>query len=860
MKGMRPFRKKGSRGKKALVRLAIFSIIVTALLLVFSTAAFATTINVPADQGTIQAAINAAASGDTINIAAGTYTENVMANKPVTLAGAGAGSTIIQPAVSQPTCPAATTLCGSATGASNVILVQANDVVIHDLTVDGDNPSLTSGIVVNGADLDARSGIVEDYYDAGVWNNLTVYNVTVQNIYLRGLYTSSGGTGVNFHDNTVTNVAGESGSIAIMSWQGTGVIANNTVSYANDAIAANHSAGIQFLNNTVTNSGSGVHTDNAGDGGGTADLIQGNSVSDCTTDGYGVWVFVSYIAPTVDNNTITNCSIGLSAWGGSFAPDPTVTAIFTNNTVNGPGSAPGSVGAYITTDTMSWGYTDVAVDFSGNVIKDNETGVMLTADQQTWNPDPYVPMTITADFSNNEISGNTVGLDKGTTGTYNATALNNWWGDASGPYNATSNPTGTGNSIVDGVPYDPWLGIAPISPTVTYVGPTGEVNVGNPLVTATAAAGASSGLDAYLGLAGQLDLANPWDVTIWTFPCTVDGGGNVSCPTDGLPEGAYTATVTVVDSNGQTGDATGNFNIVDIDPPVTTDDAPSGWQNTDVTVTLTCTDTVSGCDFTDWSADNSGGSGTGNTILVTNEGVTTITYYSTDNVGHVEAPNTTTVSIDKTNPVVVYTGPTGTVYTNVASITGTVTDASPSSGIDSVTGAAVLSLDGGATYPFSCTVSLSGDIDCPTPGLANGTYSAVISATDNAGNNGTDGGTFTYAAHGQPNLGVSVAKVYWATYADYQMGILSVDYTMTNHSTGLSAIGVSIVTVVNTNSVILLTTTPVTVGDIAAGASAGFTLEYSLPPGVTQFMTSIYASASDPTGTVYYYPGPYTGP
>ena len=79
-------------------------------------------------------------------------------------------------------------------------------------------------------------------------------------------------------------------------------------------------------------------------------------------------------------------------------------------------------------------------------------------------------------------------------------------------------------------------------------------------------------------------------------------------------------------------------------------------------------------------------------------------------------------------------------------------------------------------------------------------------------------------------------------------------------STGLSAIGVSIVTVVNTNSVILLTTTPVTVGDIAAGASAGFTLEYSLPPGVTQFMTSIYASASDPTGTVYYYPGPYTGP
>ena len=34
-----------------------------------------------------------------------------------------------------------------------------------------------------------------------------------------------------------------------------------------------------------------------------------------TPDGYGVWVFVPYLAPTVDHNTITNCSVGLSIWG-----------------------------------------------------------------------------------------------------------------------------------------------------------------------------------------------------------------------------------------------------------------------------------------------------------------------------------------------------------------------------------------------------------------------------------------------------------------------------------------------------------------------------------------------------------------
>ncbi len=97
------------------------------------------------------------------------------------------------------------------------------------------------------------------------------------------------------------------------------MMANNTVSYANDAISANHSKGIQFLNNTVSNSGSGVHTDNAGDSGGVADLIQGNTITDCTTDGYGIFVFVPYLAPTVNNNTVTNCAIGLSAWGQGAA-------------------------------------------------------------------------------------------------------------------------------------------------------------------------------------------------------------------------------------------------------------------------------------------------------------------------------------------------------------------------------------------------------------------------------------------------------------------------------------------------------------------------------------------------------------
>jgi hypothetical protein len=38
----------------------------------------------------------------------------------------------------------------------------------------------------------------------------------------------------------------------------------------------------------------------------------------------------------------------------------------------------------------------------------------------------------------------------------------NWWGDASGPFHPTSNPSGTGNAVSDLVDYDPWLS-APVS-------------------------------------------------------------------------------------------------------------------------------------------------------------------------------------------------------------------------------------------------------------------------------------------------------------------------------------------------------------------------------------------------------------
>jgi hypothetical protein len=416
---------------------------------------------------TIQHAIEVACAGDTINVAAGTYKENIVVDKGVTLAGAGQGSTIVQPALSNPNPCTGSSLCGGA--ASNIILVQADGVTIHDFTLDGDNPNLTSDIVRDGADLDARNGIITNYYVAN-FHDLEVYNTTIQNIYLRGVYSSSASSGntFNFHDNIIHNVQGDYYSIGMFAFAASGSMARNTVSDANDAISANWSGGIQFLNNTITNSGSGVHTDNAG-GFGTipADLIQGNIVSDCAPYGFGVWVFAPYVAPTVQGNTITNCAVGLAA-AGSGAP---VTTVFQDNVVDGAHSA-GSTGVYVTTSEFGYGAVNVNATFTGNQVINNTDGFFLqdktcsVSSTQGCNGDGDCPAgetclvgtSVTLNVSCNLISGNGTGIltenlsspasvaissssivdnGVGADGTAiasgNINATGNWWGCAAGP-------------------------------------------------------------------------------------------------------------------------------------------------------------------------------------------------------------------------------------------------------------------------------------------------------------------------------------------------------------------------------------------------------------------------------------------
>jgi hypothetical protein len=374
---------------------------------------------------TIQAGANKVSSGGIVHVAAGTYVENVTVPTSSRITGAG-NTTIVRPAVSDPNCGGAGggSICP---GASNVILVKASNVTIDHLKVDGDNPALSGGVNVGGANVDARNGIITDHTTtpcSSPCNGLFVHDVTVENIYLRGIYASSGGT-FNFTNNTVDNVQADPGSIAMFTFLGSGVMTGNHVSRANDALSANHSQGTTFTNNTVTSSLSGVHTDNAGDSGGLADTITGNHVT-CTagSGAYGVWTFVPYKPPTIANNVVSGCDVGLAALascnldGTNSCPSGTVPTVqFMGNNVTTTATVD-ALGLYITTNTFNFGDGEVKASADHNVITGPGKGVYV---EETG------VETATATATRNSL----LSLQNAGATTVNATC--NWWGQASGP-------------------------------------------------------------------------------------------------------------------------------------------------------------------------------------------------------------------------------------------------------------------------------------------------------------------------------------------------------------------------------------------------------------------------------------------
>jgi len=170
---------------------------------------------------------------------------------------------------------------------------------------------------------------------------------------------------------------------------------------------------------------------------------------------------------------------------------------------------------------------------------------------------------------------------------------------------------------------------------------------------------------------------------------------------------------------------------LDLAPPVTTatlapptPNGTNGWYTVPVQVTLTADDDEgSGVALTEYNLDGSGWQTYTAPFTVSADGQHSVQYRSTDVAGNVESPGSVSFKIDKTPPVVTYTGNAGS-YTvdQTVSIQCSASDPSPGSGVASTTCA---------------------NVDAPAYTFPLGPTTLSATATDAAGNVGSGSTTFT---------------------------------------------------------------------------------------------------------------------
>lgn len=182
---------------------------------------------------------------------------------------------------------------------------------------------------------------------------------------------------------------------------------------------------------------------------GRAIVSKGNvDVLNSTISGYGrIGIHYSGGDGTASGNTITGMGAGTGLNYGFDIGHGSVVAITDNVITDNLGTVEtDSSGALLVTTYFAPGTT---ATITGNTVANNGIGIAVGF---------LVTDTSVVVAHDNSIVGNDTGI-------YSTQpvvdAENNWWGDASGPYHAALNPTGTGNDAGDFIDFSPWLVTAP---------------------------------------------------------------------------------------------------------------------------------------------------------------------------------------------------------------------------------------------------------------------------------------------------------------------------------------------------------------------------------------------------------------
>ena len=445
----------------------------------------------------IQHAIYNASAGNTINVAEGTYNENILINKSLILNGANVGVPGTGTRGTEST-------INASVPANYVVEITANNVTldgfnITGLTGSGEN---VGTVMVQGKDYcTITNNILDDNYKDGINLFKTGGEYSDYNTVSNNLITSPGSGGafaikIKGSHNTISgNTITDGWRWAIHLWSydtsetvspDYNVIANNIITgtgaYDERGIVCKTGAYTEVTNNTIT----GIiyapiyfYTSDRIVGETNFDPRPNNCIiSDNTITGgeAGIALLEGCNNFTLSNNTITGGTVqgkitqagilgGLSRWSSDWVGK---TLAYTNDTnyLNY---------LQITDNTISNNNITncghgVAMQYADRNIltQNNITGNTNIAAIDWWSIN--VELAFTADYAGiyfnanssdnvvnyNNIVNNTGGLKNANTGE-TLDAENNYWGDASGAYHAITNPGGSGDNASDNVDFEPWL-------------------------------------------------------------------------------------------------------------------------------------------------------------------------------------------------------------------------------------------------------------------------------------------------------------------------------------------------------------------------------------------------------------------
>jgi hypothetical protein len=341
-------------------------------------------INVPGDAATIAAAIATATAGDTIVVAAGTYTENVVLDKGVSLEGAQAG----------------VDACGR-DGTGETIIDASAGIGIR--LVAGSAGATIDGFTI----IDATNAIESS---SGPIDGVTIQNNRMPDFTSTGIFLNDKGDDITLHQNSVDG----------SSQTGSGGIVH---------LDQDPFDGMHVTDNCIVNGATGLFSDgtrNVGMSAGRSPLMSGNLVSGNGTGanlGRKSWED----AAISDNVFVDNGFDGLQ---GGPASSAITGNVFANNGRHGLALTGFGGGGDATRGAQD-------NDINSNCIVGNgTTGVLYSSSQ--------FPGTQATNMVNgNNIRGNATGASYAGTETLDATA--NWWGASDGP--SAPDGSGSGDSV-----------------------------------------------------------------------------------------------------------------------------------------------------------------------------------------------------------------------------------------------------------------------------------------------------------------------------------------------------------------------------------------------------------------------------